>query len=208
MKITAASLALLTSISHASEAPVPPADITEKLRENHIAIVEELDPFTDQTTLGLQVVGVALDGFERRVIEWLRNRRELLEAGVSPEKSLLTPPEVVQALFVMKCDPDGTLLSFPLVVESGQDVLRDGVRIRIDDDPMLGLEGTIGHNKAAALLDRLKDANKFIVQRNPPTAGHHVFTFTLQREQSAKGDAFDRRPTVHEFRKRCAARRP
>lgn len=56
MRMTTASPALLTSIAYASVAPVPPAGATEKLSESHIAIVEEFDPFTDQTTLSLQVV--------------------------------------------------------------------------------------------------------------------------------------------------------
>lgn len=203
METTTTLLVLLTSIVHADVAPVSPGDAAEELRERYIAFVEESDPFTDETTLRLQVVGVSVDAW----LQKLREHTVQLASGNLPPSA--TVPDVPRALFAMECNADGGAID--VSTSNGGEhrigCLQDGVRLRVDDDPMMELSGMVENDTAAALLDRLQNGEEFIVQQNPPTAGHIVYTFTLYVERREDHEGFDKRPIISEFRERCAARR-
>ena len=211
VKTISAALAILGAAANAALEPVSPVEAIEELRENHIALVETTDPFTDQTTLSLQLIGFDSEEMERKFREFIRAIEEqtqtlkaATEAGVAVSPPGLPPmPEWTKSLFVMECNPTGELLAVPLVTDeaSSQSPSLQRFRVRVDADPMMELTGAVDHDGATALLNRLIEANGFIVQRHPPTAGDQVFTFRLYVESE-----FDRRLILREFENRCSAR--
>ena len=207
MKTIAVTLVCLSLIAHAAIEPLSQIEALDELQESHVALVETVDPFTDESTLSLQLVGFVSDEIEKNLRDLIREIQEQTrrleaanDAGVSvPGSPLPSLREPTRFLFTIQCDAEGRISAFPLVADENSPMR--GWRMRIDDRPMVEFGPAIQHTAAAAMLSHLKEASRFVVQHNPPSAGDPVVTFKLQSE-----DAFDRRPFFRELEERCRLR--